>query len=119
MSGSTASIAATRPLSACVSEVISTSNSRPSRTLMIATPWSPIGPDRISTSPGAARSAEGATPSGTRPTPEVLTNSRSAAPRPTTLVSPVTMRAPAFAAAAAADAVTRRSSSSGSPSSMT
>ena len=52
MSGSTASIAATRPLSACVSEAISTSNSRPSRTLMIATPWSPIGPDRISTSPG-------------------------------------------------------------------
>ena len=48
MSGSTASIAATSPLSACVSDVISTSNSRPSRTLMIATPWSPIGPDRIS-----------------------------------------------------------------------
>ena len=38
---------------------------------------------------------------------------------PTTFVSPVTMRAPAFAAAAAADAVMSRSSSSGSPSSMT
>ncbi len=37
--------------------------------------------------------------------PAVLTNSRSAAPRPTTLVSPVTIRAPAFAAARAADAV--------------
>ncbi len=51
--------------------------------------------------------------------PAVLTNSRSAAPRPTTLVSPVTMRAPAFTAAAAADIVTARSSSSGSPSSIT
>ena len=46
---------------------------------MIATPWSPIGPDRITTSPGAARSADGATPSGTRPMPAVLTNSLSAA----------------------------------------
>ncbi len=86
---------------------------------MIATPWSPIGPDRITASPGTARSAEGATPSGTSPMPAVLTNSWSAAPRPTTLVSPVTIRVPAFTAAAAAEAVIRRRSSSGSPSSIT
>ena len=51
--------------------------------------------------------------------PAVFTNSRSALPRPTTFVSPVTIWAPAFAAAMAADAVTARSSSSVSPSSMT
>jgi hypothetical protein len=118
-SGSTASTAPTRPLSACVSEAISTSNSRPSRTLMIATPWSPIGPDRITTSPGLARSADGPTPSGTRPIPAVFTKRRSAAPRPTTFVSPVTIRAPARVAARAADAVIAASSSRGSPSSMT
>ena len=116
--GSTASIAATSPLSACVSEAISTSNSRPSRTLMIATPWRPIGPDRMTASPGRARSADGATPSGTSPIPAVLTKSRSAAPRPTTFVSPVTIATPARAAARAAEAVMSASSSSGRPSSM-
>ena len=58
-------------------------------------------------------------PGATTPIPDVLTNSRSALPRPTTFVSPVTIRAPARAAAAAAEAVIARSSSSGSPSSMT
>ena len=87
--------------------------------LMTATPWSPIGPLRMTASPGAARSADGATPSGTSPMPAVLTNSRSAEPRSTTLVSPVTIRTPARAAAAAAEAVIARSSSSGSPSSIT
>ena len=56
-------IAATSAASGWVSDAISTSNSRPSRTLMIATPWSPIGPDRMTASPGAARSAPSATPS--------------------------------------------------------
>ena len=86
---------------------------------MIATPWRPIGPERITASPGRARSADGAMPSGTTPMPAVLTKSRSAAPRPTTFVSPVTIRAPARAAARAAEAVMSASSWSASPSSMT
>ena len=102
-----------------MSDAISTSNSSPSRTLMIATPCSPIGPDSRTASPGRARSAPSATPSGTTPMPAVLTNSRSAAPRPTTLVSPVTTCTPAAVAARATDSVTERSSSNGSPSSIT
>jgi len=70
-------------------------------------------------SPTAARSAAGATPSPISPIPAVFTKSRSAAPRPTTFVSPVTMRVPARAAARAAEAVIARSSSNGRPSSMT
>ncbi len=81
---------------AAVSEAISTSNSSPSRTLMIATPWRPIGPDRMTASPGRrAVRGRGARRRGTTPMPAVFTNSLSAAPRPTTLVSPVTISAPA------------------------
>ena len=49
----------------------------------------------MTTSPGRACRAEIATPRGTTPMPAVLTNSLSAAPRSTTLVSPVTMVTPA------------------------
>ena len=66
-SGSTASIAATSPLSAWVSDAISTSNSRPSRTDITATPCRPISPERITTSPGTARSAAGADAIGDDP----------------------------------------------------
>jgi hypothetical protein len=52
------------------------------------------------------------------PTPVVVTNSPSAAPRPTTLVSPVTMRMPARSASAAIEATIRRNSAISVPSSM-
>ena len=50
--------------------------------------------------------------------PAVFTNRPSAAPRPTTLVSPVTTFTPARSAARATDSVMERSSENGSPSSM-
>ena len=53
-----------------------------------------VEPDRAGQDhgvPGRARSADGAAPSATIPIPDVFTKSRSAAPRPTTLVSPVTI----------------------------
>ena len=67
----------------------------------------------------AARSAPTAIPGATSPMPAVLTKSPSAAPLPTTFVSPVTIRTPARAVARATDSVTLRSSSIGRPSSMT
>jgi len=56
-------------------------------------PWSPIVPDRRMASPGATRDDDSATPEARVPMPEVLMKMRSALPRPTTLVSPVTITA--------------------------
>ncbi len=58
-------------------------------------------------------------PTGITPMPAVLMNSLSAAPRSTTLVSPVTTRTPANAAARRMLATTRRSDATGKPSSIT
>ncbi len=69
----TSSIAATRPFSGWQSDSTAAPNSRPSRTLMIATPCTPISPLMMTTSPGRARSGRRWTPSGTTPTPAVLT----------------------------------------------
>ena len=66
-------MAATRPCSAALSVIISVPNSRPSRTLMIAMPCTPIGPLTMITSPTSARSGRMSTPAGTRPTPAVFT----------------------------------------------
>ena len=72
------------------------SNSRPSRTDMMAMPCSAISPlSRITTSPGRARAGAISTPSGTSPMPVVLMNMPSPLPRSTTLVSPVTIGTPA------------------------
>ena len=53
--------------------MISEPNSRPSRTLMIAMPCTPIAPLTMTTSPGRARSGRMSTPVGTSPIPAVFT----------------------------------------------
>ena len=63
-SGVTASMASTRPPSAAQSLSISTPNSRPSRTLMTATPCRPMSPLTITTSPGTTRCGRRSTPAG-------------------------------------------------------
>ena len=85
----------------------------------MAAPWSPSGPFTSTQSPGRARSERMSRPAGIAPTPAVLMNSLSAAPRCTTLVSPVTMATPAASAAVFIDCTTRRRVSTGSPSSIT
>ena len=75
-------------------------------------------PDSSTASPGRTWAEPRVTPGSSRPMPEVLTNRPSAEPRPTTLVSPVTMWTSARAAARRADSMTRPSWLSGRPSSM-
>ena len=89
--------------------------SSPSRCERIATPWSPIGPESSTASPGRTLRDDRSTPGGTMPMPEVLTKILSPLPRPTTFVSPVTIRTPARSAARRADSTTRRRSASGQP----
>ena len=69
----------------------------------------------MTTSPGRAWPAEIATPHGTTPIPAVLTNNLSAAPRSTTLVSPVTMATPVWSADRFMLATTRRRTSNVEP----
>ena len=57
-------------------------------------PWSPIVPLTSTRSPGRTRCGPRSTPGRSRPMPVVLRNSPSAAPRGTTLVSPVTTATP-------------------------
>ncbi len=89
------------------------------RAIRMAAPWSPSTPFVITTSPGRAWPAETDTPRGTTPIPAVLMNSLSAAPRSTTLVSPVTMATPAWSATRLMLATTRRRMPTSSPSSST
>ena len=74
-------------------------------------------PESSIASPGRTWRDDRSTPGGTMPMPEVLMKILSPLPRPTTLVSPVTIRTPARSAARRADSTTRRRSASGSPSS--
>ena len=74
-------------------------------------------PDTMTRSPGRARSGPMSHPVGTTPTPAVLTNSWSALPLPTTLVSPVTMRHPRVGGRPPMVSATAPSTSSSSPSS--
>ena len=67
----------------------------------------------------ATRAAESRRPAGIRPTPAVEMYMPSAAPRSTTLVSPVTIETPAAAAASAMSATIPRSESMEKPSSRT
>ena len=103
MPGTAATIAATSPCSAAVSDSMVVSNDRFSRSDMIATPWSPIVPLTRIASPGRARSPPMSTPSGTTPTPVVVMKTPSPLPCSTTLVSPVTIGTPASRDAAAID----------------
>ena len=80
-------------------------------------PWSPIVPESSTRSPG--RTGANSRPRGMTPTPAVVMNRPSAAPRGTTLVSPVTTCTPAAAAASAMSATISRSSAIGKPSSST
>src|SRR5258708_2765532 len=72
MSGVAARIASTRLFRGAVSLAICVSNSSPSRTDMIAIPWTAICPLTIILSPARARPGWIFTPSGTIPIPEVL-----------------------------------------------
>ncbi len=69
------------------------------------------------TSPGRALAPESVRPGESAPIPEVEMKSRSALPRGTTLVSPVSTRTSASAAAVAMEATTRSRSARGRPSS--
>ncbi|MNI72496.1 hypothetical protein D3C73_1284430 [compost metagenome] len=80
-------------------------------------PWSPSVPLTSSTSPGLRVCAPQWILAGIAPIPAVLINSLSAAPRCTTLVSPVTMAMPASRAVAAMLLTTVFSVSIGRPSS--
>ena len=95
----TSSMAATSPLRGWQSLSISVPNCSPSRTLITATPWTPMSPLTITTSPGRARSGRMSTLAGTTPIPAVLMYTPSPWPDSTTLVSPVTTCTPARAAA--------------------
>ena len=105
------------PLTAAVSEAMSASMARSPRASITAMPWSPMVPESSTRSPG--RTGANARSSGMMPTPAVVTNRPSAAPRGTTLVSPVTTRTPAASAASAMSATIARSSAIGKPSSST
>jgi len=94
----------------------STPDSSPSRTLMTATPCSPMGPLTITTSPGTARCGRMSTPSGITPMPAVSTGIPSPWPASTTLVSPVTTVTSAAAAAVPIARATRRTTGSPVPS---
>ena len=72
-SGQTLIISATSGCSAALSVIIWVPNSSPSRTLMIAIPWTPIGPLTMITSPTSARRGWMSTPAGTCPMPAVFT----------------------------------------------
>ena len=70
-------------------------------------------PDSSTTSPGRTCSGPSWRPAGSTPTPAVVMYRPSAAPLPTTFVSPVTSVTPAAAAAAAMSATISRSSAIG------
>ncbi len=69
----TSSIALTSSWRGAESDSSAVSNASPSRTLITAMPWSPIVPLSTTASPGSARRGRTSTPSGTAPTPLVLT----------------------------------------------
>ena len=85
---------------------------------MTVAPWSPIGPETITLSPGRALATDKRARGCTSPMPLVLMKHPSALPRCTTLVSPVTIWVPAAPAAPAMAATMRRSSANEKPSSM-
>ena len=93
--GHASSIASARPVSGAVSLSRTVSNSSPSRTDMMAMPWSPSVPETRMRSPGRAARIDSDRPSGTMPMPEVVMKTWSPLPRSTTLVSPVTSATPA------------------------
>ena len=115
---SAAIITATIRLSGAQSLASRVEKLSPSRLLITAIPWSPIGPDRRTASPGCAFLPERSIPSGTIPIPAVLIYSLSTFPRSTTLVSPVTMLTPASAAVRLIDVMILSRSAIASPSSM-
>ncbi len=85
----------------------------------MATAWSPMPPLRMTASPSRTAAEPSSWATTISPTPVVVMKSPSAAPRSTTLVSPVTIGTPASRAVAAMLAQTARSSSRAKPSSMT
>ncbi len=89
------------------------------RAASTATAWSPMPPLRMTASPSRTVAAPSSCGTTTSPTPVVVMNRPSQAPRSTTLVSPVTMSTPASAAVAAIEAHSSRRSPTGKPSSMT
>ena len=105
--------------SGAVSEAMSAWRARSPRASMTAIPWSPIVPETSTTSPTRTADAARSRPAGITPTPAVVMYIPSAAPRSTTLVSPVTTGTAAAAAAAAMSATTSRRTSTGRPSSRT
>ncbi len=115
--GQASSIARTRPFKGAVSLSRTVSNSIPSRTDMMAMPWSPIVPDTKIWSPGAAALIESERPRGTMPTPVVVMKTPSPLPRSTTFVSPATKATPASAQACRIESTMRVRSATGSPSS--
>ncbi len=62
----------TRPFSGAVSELRSDSMSSSPRASMMVAPWSPIGPDTSTASPGRARPMPRSPGRSTRPTPVVV-----------------------------------------------
>ncbi len=98
---------------------MSASMARSPRASMTAIPCSPIVPDNNTLSPARTRSRPSRLPAGISPTPAVEMYIPSAAPLPTTFVSPVTICTPALAAASLMSATISRSSAIGKPSSIT
>ena len=117
ISGTAATIAATSPCRAAVSETMGVSKCRFSRCASTAMPCSPSEPLSKIASPGCARLAEISIPSATTPTPVVVMNTPSPLPRSTTFVSPVTMGTSAVRAACAIDSTMRFRLARGKPSS--
>src|ERR1035438_7575828 len=78
----------------------------PSRSARMAIPWSPMGPESSTRSPGRTSAGERRTPSGTSPMPVVLMNTPSPLPFSTTLVSPVTISTGMSSAARPIDSAT-------------
>ena len=117
--GAAASSASTSSCTGAVSEAMSASMARSPRANMTAIPCSPIVPDSTTLSPACTRLRDSCLPSGMTPTPAVEMYTPSAAPLPTTFVSPVTICTPAFAAASLMSATISRSSAIVKPSSMT
>ena len=86
---------------------------------MMATPWRPMGPDRITTSPGRARSAAGDTPVGHDADARgVHEQAVRGAATDDLGVARDDLHAGALGGRAATDSVIERSSENGSPSSM-
>ena len=90
--GSTASISAISLLSGAQSDFTLSGNSKPCRPAKIAAEWSPIVPEIKIFMPARTFFAEISTPLINSPMPAVLIKIPSACPRPTTLVSPVTIK---------------------------